>query len=78
MGRTGHVARKRRRGMHIGFRRESQKDRDHQKPYTSIAVMIIKTDIREIRWGVMDWIDSIQEEDQRRAFTYMVMNLLVP
>jgi hypothetical protein len=27
----------------------------------------IKMDIREIRWGVMDWIDLAQDRDQWKA-----------
>jgi hypothetical protein len=30
-------------------------------------------DVREIRWGVMDWIDQAQDRDQWRA-----MDLRVP
>jgi hypothetical protein len=38
----------------------------------------IKTDLREIGWGSMDWIDLAQDRDQWRAFVNTVMNLPVP
>jgi hypothetical protein len=38
----------------------------------------IKTDLREIGWYDMDWIDLVQDRDQWRAFVNMVMNLRVP
>jgi hypothetical protein len=38
----------------------------------------IKMDLREIGWGVMDWIDLAQIRDQWRALVNAVMNLRVP
>jgi hypothetical protein len=38
----------------------------------------IKTDRREIGWGVMDLIDLAQNRDQWRALVNTVMNLRVP
>jgi hypothetical protein len=38
----------------------------------------IKTDLREIEWGVMDWINMDQDRDQWRALVKTVMNLQVP
>jgi hypothetical protein len=38
----------------------------------------IKTDLREIGWGGMDWIDLAQYRDQWRALVNTVMNLRVP
>jgi hypothetical protein len=35
----------------------------------------IKMDLREIRWGDIDWIDLAQDRDQRRAPVNTVMNL---
>jgi hypothetical protein len=35
-------------------------------------------DLREMRWGGMDWIELAQERDQWRALVNMVMNLWVP
>jgi hypothetical protein len=37
----------------------------------------IKTDLREIGWDGMDWIDLAQDSDQWRALMNMVMNLQV-
>jgi hypothetical protein len=38
----------------------------------------IKMDLREIRWGGMDWIDLAQDRDQWRALVNTVTNLWVP
>jgi hypothetical protein len=38
----------------------------------------IKINLREIRWGRMDWIDLAQDRDQWRAPVNTVMNLRVP
>jgi hypothetical protein len=38
----------------------------------------IKTNLREIGWDGMDWIDLAQDRDQWRALLNMVMNLWVP
>jgi hypothetical protein len=38
----------------------------------------IKIYLREIRWGVMDWIDLAQEKDQWQAFINAIINLRVP
>jgi hypothetical protein len=35
----------------------------------------IKIDVREIRWGGMDWIHLAQDRDQWRPFMNTVMNL---
>jgi hypothetical protein len=37
----------------------------------------IKTDLREIGWDGMDWIDLSQDKDQWRALVNMVINLRV-
>jgi hypothetical protein len=41
-------------------------------------VYIIRTDLREIRWGGMKWIDLAQVRDQWMALANTVMNLRVP
>jgi hypothetical protein len=38
----------------------------------------IKMDLREAGWGSMDWIDLVQDRDQRRAPVNTVLNLRVP
>jgi hypothetical protein len=44
-----NVARRGRRGMHIGYWWESQEERDYWDN--------IKMDLREIGWDGVDWID---------------------
>jgi hypothetical protein len=38
----------------------------------------IRTDLREIGFGDVDWIHWAQDRDRWRALVNMVMNLLVP
>jgi hypothetical protein len=38
----------------------------------------IETDLREIGWGDMDWIDLAQDRDQWRTLVNTVMNPQVP
>jgi hypothetical protein len=38
----------------------------------------IKLDLREMGWGVMDWIDVAQDRDEWRALVNTVMNLWIP
>jgi hypothetical protein len=38
----------------------------------------IKTDLREIGWGGMDWIHLSQDRNQWRAFVNTVMNIRGP
>jgi hypothetical protein len=68
---AGHVARMGRRGMHIGYWWEIQKERDHWEDN-------IKIDLREIGWDGRDWIDLAPDRDQWRALVSTVMNLRVP
>jgi hypothetical protein len=37
----------------------------------------IKMDLREIRWGGMDWNDLARDKDKWRALVNTVMNLWV-
>jgi hypothetical protein len=38
----------------------------------------IKTDLREIGWDVVDWVDLAQDRDQWRALVNTMINLRVP
>jgi hypothetical protein len=38
----------------------------------------IRMDLREIGWGVMDWIDLAQDREQMRCLVNTVMNLQIP
>jgi hypothetical protein len=38
----------------------------------------IKIYLRELGWDGMDWIDVVQDRDQRRALVKTVMNFRVP
>jgi hypothetical protein len=38
----------------------------------------IETDLREIGWDGVDWIDMAQDRDQWRALVNTIMNLRVP
>jgi hypothetical protein len=35
-------------------------------------------DLRDTRWGGLDWIDLAQDNDQLRALVNTLMNLRVP
>jgi hypothetical protein len=67
-----------RRGMHIGYWWESQKEKRPLGRPRRGWVDSIKIDLIEIVWDGMDWIDLAQDRDQRRALVYMVMKLQVP
>jgi hypothetical protein len=38
----------------------------------------IKSDLKEIGWGDMDWFDLVQDTDEWRALVNTVKNLRVP
>jgi hypothetical protein len=61
---AGHVARMGRRGMHVGYWWESQKERDHWEDQDVGGWTISKWILREIGWDGVDWIDRAQDRDQ--------------
>jgi hypothetical protein len=61
----GYVARMWRRGMRIGHWFGSQKERDHWEDQD--IGDNIKTDLREVGWDGVDWIDVAQYRDQCMA-----------
>jgi hypothetical protein len=65
-----------RRGMHIGCRWESQKERDHWEDQDLGRWTILKWILE--RWNGMGWIDLAQDRDKWRALVNTVMNLRVP
>jgi hypothetical protein len=72
---AGHVARMGgRRGMHIGYWWESEKERGHWERRHR-WVEDIKMDLREIEWNGMNWVHLPQDRDQLRALVKTVMNL---
>jgi hypothetical protein len=68
---TRHVARTRRRGMHI----EGKKPLGRRKRRW---VDNIKMNLREIGWNGLDWIDLAQDRDQWKVIVNTLMNLLGP
>jgi hypothetical protein len=60
--------------MCTGFRWESQKERDHLEDQ---GVDGIRMDLRDIGWGIEDWIQLAQDRDRWRALVNTVMNLRV-
>jgi hypothetical protein len=58
--------------MHIGYRWERQRERDHWKDQG------VGMDLKEIRWDSIDWIDLAEDRDQWRALVNTVKNLRVP
>jgi hypothetical protein len=61
---AGHVARMGRRGMHIGYWWESQKE--------DVGGWTILKWILEIGWDGVDWMDMAQDRDQWRALVNTV------
>jgi hypothetical protein len=67
-----------RRGIHIGYSWESQKESDHLGRPRRRWVDNIKIDLREIGWDGVDWIDMAQDRDQWNTLVNTVLKLLVP
>jgi hypothetical protein len=59
-----------RRGMHIGYWWESQKERDHWEDQNVGGCTILG-------WDGVDWIDMAQDRDQWRALLNTVLSLRV-
>jgi hypothetical protein len=73
-----HVARMGRRGMQIGFRWDSQKERNTLGRAGRWWKDNINVDIKEKGWGGMNWIDLAQNRDKWRALVKTAMNIRVP
>jgi hypothetical protein len=61
-------------GMLVG---KSDRNRPLERPRNR-WVDIIKLDLGDIGWSVMDWIDLAQDMDQWKAVVNVAMNLRVP
>jgi hypothetical protein len=72
---AGHVSRRGRRGMHIGYWWEKRRPLGRPR---RMWVDNIKINLREIRWDGVDWIDMAQNRDQWRALMNTVLNVRVP
>ena len=75
---AGHVARMGRREVYTAFwwgnlRAKKSLSRPRRRWEDNI-----KTDIQEVGYVDMDWIDLRQDRDRRRALVNAVMNLRVP
>jgi hypothetical protein len=46
--------------------------------YIRFGTWNVRSDLREIGWGAMDWIDLAQDRDQWRVLVNTIMNLRVP
>jgi hypothetical protein len=64
--------------MRIGYWCEIQKERDALGRPKRNWVDNIKTNLCEIGWGGVDWIDLAQNRDQWRALVNTVMKIQVP
>jgi hypothetical protein len=69
-----------RKGMHIGYWWEIQKERDQwgDRDVGGWTIDNIKRDLREIEWDGMDWIDMAEDRDQWMTLVNTAMNLRVP
>jgi hypothetical protein len=65
-----------RRGMHVGYWWDSQKERDHWEDQ-DVGGWTILIWILEIEWDGVYWMDMAQDRDQWRALVNTVLNLWV-
>jgi hypothetical protein len=63
---------------HTGFWYGNLRKRDHLEDLGILWEDNIKTDLQEMGWGGMGWIDLAQDTDRRQALVNMIMNLRVP
>jgi hypothetical protein len=63
-----------RRGVHIGFWWENQKERDHYEDLGIRERILLKMYLRMIGWAGMDRIDLVQVGDQWKAPVNTVMS----
>jgi hypothetical protein len=73
---AGHVVRKGRRGMHIGYWWESKKESDYYEDQDLGGWTMLKLILE--RWDGMDWIVLAQDTDQWKGLVNKVMNLRAP
>jgi hypothetical protein len=88
---TGHVVRMgSRRGAYrvlvgkpegkrpLGKLRRRWEDNIKMNFFYKVFMKFIKMDLREVRWGGMDWIDLAQDRDRWRALVSAVVNVWFP
>jgi hypothetical protein len=51
---------------------------DHLEDLGINGRKVLKSNLREVRWGGIDWIDLAQDRDRCRVLLYAVMNFQVP
>jgi hypothetical protein len=61
-----------------GKERCNLRERNHLEYPGVDGSIILKTDLKEVRCGGMDWIDLSQDKDRWRAVMYALMNFRFP
>jgi hypothetical protein len=75
---TGHVARAGERMNAYRILLEKPEGKTPLQRYRHRLEYNIKTNLRAIGWGGMDWIDLAEDREHWRALVNTVMNLRVP